>query len=166
MAIKANTGPIAGREVMHRELAARAPQAATFSTPLGGAPQAGSPIPVYHLSMERLNDRDPLAEATITSWRYPIVGGIQVGFADIRASEDGATATFGGLSHGIFSERFIQASLLAERTLADRQEDFQPRLLDMPALQFAALWLHGDRTQYFISLLDGRPQLSTAETYR
>jgi hypothetical protein len=93
----------------------------------------------------------------MTSWCYPVIGGINPGLADIREGKDGNAASFGGLSHGILAQRFIQASLLAEQGLAASPEDFEPRLLDVPALQFAALWLHGLVEEYFVSLLDGHP---------
>lgn len=157
MAIKSNAGPIHGRAVMQKALAARAPQARAFSTPLGGAPQTGSPVPVYHLPLDRLQDSDPLAAVTLTSWRYPVIGGLHPGLADIREGQDGRTASFGGLSHGILADRFMLASMLAEQELAGQPEEFEPRLLDVPALQFAALWLRGRVTGYMVSLLDGRP---------
>jgi len=157
MVIKANKGPLHGLAVMQQALEARATRAAVFSTPLGGAPQSGSPVPVYHLPLINLGDDDPLAAASVTSWRYPIIGGIEPGLADIRQSDDDSSASYGGLSQGLLARRFIQASLLAEQALAAAPEELQPRLLDVPALQFAALWLHGDLSNYFVSLFDGRP---------
>jgi hypothetical protein len=51
----------------------------------------------------------------------------------------------------------MQAALLAEQSLSAASEDFEPRLLDVPALPFVALWLHGNATtEYFIALLEGR----------
>ena len=157
MTIKSNAGPVNGGDVVRQALAARMPQAKNFSTPLGGAPQTGSPVPFYHLSLAQLDSADPLASATITGWRYPVVGGINPGLVDVREGSNVTPATFAGLIHGIMVQRFMQASLLAEQTLASQTDVYQPRLLDVPALQFAALWLHGTSTNYFISLLDGHP---------
>lgn len=156
MTIKSHAGPIDGRAVMQQALATRVPQAEMFSTPLGGAPQTGSPVPFYHLSLDALTEPNPLEFATMTGWQYPVVGGIDPGLADIRDVPDGPSS-FAGLSHGLLAQRFIQASLLAEQALAAQAEEYQPRLLDIPALQFAALWLYGTTTSYFVSLLDGRP---------
>jgi hypothetical protein len=55
------------------------------------------------------------------------------------------------------AERFLQASAYADEQLGDQAEEYEPRLLDVPALWFAALWLEGSTSRYFIPLLDGRP---------
>lgn len=157
MAIKSNPGPANARAVMQRALTARLPQAASFSSPLGGAPQTGSPVPVHYLSLVALADQHPLMSTTVTSWLYPVIGGVRPGLADIRENAGTAGPSFGGLSQGILAARFIDACVLAEKSLAALEEEFEPRLLDAPALQFAALWLHGSNTEHFISLLDGKP---------
>jgi hypothetical protein len=157
MAIKSNRGPLNGFQVMQRELVARMPQAKIFSSPLGGAPQAGSPVPVYHLPLDRLHDPDPIAAATLTGWRYPVAGAADVGLADIRENPLDGSTRFGGLSFGLLVERFIEASAMAEKMLAAASEEFEPRILDVPALRFAALWLRGPDTEHFVSLLEGRP---------
>jgi hypothetical protein len=153
MAIKAHKGPPAGLAIVQRALAMREHQATTFSTPLGGSPQTGSPVPLYYLSLQQLNDERPLAAARIVSWQYPVVGGLHPGLAEYR--EDFGD---GGMSQGPLPSRFVQASMLAEQELSDNAEEFEPRLLDVPALQFAALWLHSATDKdFFISLLDGSP---------
>jgi len=171
MVIKSNRGPINGYAVMREALATRMPRGGARSASRGvesasldivrpslaGAPQTGAPVPVYHLSLEQLSAEDPLQLATISSWLYPVVGGIRAGLARVREAVPGGAARFSGLSHGIVAQRFMQAALLAEQSLAADAEDFEPRLLDVPALPFVALWLHGNAaTEYFIPLLEGR----------
>jgi hypothetical protein len=51
----------------------------------------------------------------------------------------------------------MQAALLGEQQLGGLEEEFEPRLLDVPALQFAAVWFQSAAQEYFISLLDGTP---------
>jgi hypothetical protein len=158
VAIKSNLGPPNGHQVMQRALAYRVPQTANImSTPLGGAPQTGSPIPVYHLPLAQLKDSDPLASAKLTCWSYPVIGGMRPGLADIRENSVDGTTSFAGLSYGILATRFLEASVLAEHSLNAADEEFEPRLLDVPALRFAALWLHGSSTDHFIPLLEGSP---------
>ena len=156
MTIKRLDGPPDGQKVMMRELGKRIPAAARFATPLGGAPQAGSPVPFYHLGLEDLKMRSPLTKATITGWRFPIVGGIHPGLAIIAGMADGSSSTFEGLAHGIIAARFIRAALLADEKLGSDVAEYEPRFLDVPALQFSALWLHGQKN-WFIPLLEGRP---------
>lgn len=157
MPINSNAGPINGRTVMQEALSDRMTQTRTTGSPLGGFPQTGAPLPVYDLPLLQIQDAHPLDAATLTSWRYPVIGGLHPGLADIRESKSGGLASFGGLSHGPMAARLIQASLLAEQTIGAKPEHYEPRLLDVPALQFSALWLHGDESEYFISLMDGHP---------
>ena len=157
MPINPNAGPTNGRTVMQEALSARVSQTRTTGSPLGGAPQTGSPLPVYDLPIGRMQDARPLDEAMLTSWRYPVIGGLYPALVDIRESANDGLASFGGLSHGPMAARLIQASLLAEQTLGANPERYEPRLLDVPALQFSALWLHGDESEHFISLMDGHP---------
>ena len=160
MAIESNVGPVNGRSVLQKALTDRAPQAFIFSSPLRGNPQTGSPVPVYHLTLEQTQGQKPVAGARMTRWLYPVIGGFHPGLADIRDSNDGLTR-FAGLSHGILAKRFLEASLFAEQALEDEPESFQPRLLEVPALRFAALWLRGPMTEHFVSLLEGRPPGTT-----
>lgn len=158
MAIKSNSGPPNGRKVMQQALSARLRQGAAARSPLGGGtPQTGSPVPVHHMSLDHLREKDPLSLTTVTSWLYPVIRGPRMGLADVREATSNTGATFGGLSHGTLATRFMEASILAEQQLAKSQEEFTPRLLDVPSLQFAALWLHGSSNDFFISLLDGKP---------
>jgi hypothetical protein len=157
MTIIQNAGPANGRDVVRQALAIRMPQGRSFSTPLGGAPQAGSPVPFYHLPLSKLDSQDPLSQATLSGWRYPVVGGINPGLADLREGSDDSSPMYAGLVHGGMVQRFMQAALLAEQTLGSTSDAFEPRILDVPALQFSALWLVGKTTNYFISLLEGRP---------
>jgi hypothetical protein len=157
MAIKSNTGPVNGRAVMQQALASRMRQTTRSITPLGGAPQTGSPVPVHHLPLTRLNDENALAATSVTSWLYPVIGGARPGLADVREIKGAQSPVFGGLSEGTLATRFMEACMLAEQALAGVEEELMPRLLDVPALQFAALWLHGSTSDYFISLLDGNP---------
>ena len=158
MAIKSHTGPADGRAVMEAALSTRTPNRMRFTTPLGGAPQSASPVPFFHLSIDQLAGVDPLGTATMTGWRYPIVGGIKPGLADVRGpTGGGAGSQFGGLSHGLMAQRFLEAAILAEQQLGDSAEVYQPRLLDVPALQYAALWLESPTGRRFVPLLEGRP---------
>ena len=156
MTLKRFDGPPDGHKVVLQELGKRMPRAAQFATPLGGAPQACSPVPCYHLGLEDLKKRAPLGKAMVTGWRFPIVGGIHPGLAIIRGLKDGSSSTFEGLSQGIIAARFVQAALLADEKLGAEVAEYEPRLLDVPALQFAALWLAGKKN-WFIPLLEGRP---------
>src|SRR5262245_60439904 len=107
MAIRSNAGPPNGRFVMLQALTSRLQQAVRSATPLGGAPQTGSPVPVHHLPLTSLGYEDPLAATTVTNWLYPVIGGTRPGLAAVREAGGAAGAVFGGLSQGTFAARFM-----------------------------------------------------------
>lgn len=160
MAIKSHEGPSNGAIVMAAALAVRMPSSPAAHSPLGGAPHVGGPVPFYHLALDQLPYDNALENATRTGWRYPVIGSIKAGLVDIRGDEGTNSASFGGLSYGIVAERFIQASTLAEGRLANSTDEYEPRLLDVPALSFLALWLRSSQGDWFIPLLDGGPPSS------
>ena len=157
MAIKSHQGPSNGPAVMAAALAARMPASPLEYSPLGGAPHVGGPVPFYHLSLDQLPFDNALDNAARTGWRYPVVGSIKAGLVDIRGDEGTNSASFGGLSHGVVAERFLQASGLADGQLGSSVDEYEPRLLDVPALSFLALWLKAAGGDWFIPLLEGKP---------
>ncbi|SCX57583.1 hypothetical protein [Nitrosospira sp. Nsp1] len=157
MTIKSYQGPSDGLTVMAAALAARAPAKTAAFSPLGGASHAGGPVPFYHLSLDNLQNDTALEQSVQTGWRYPVLGSSKAGLVDIRGEEGAKGASFGGLSHGIVTERFLEASALADKQLAGSAEEYEPRLLDVPALNFIALWLVGSRQHWFVPLLEGQP---------
>jgi hypothetical protein len=157
MAIKSHQGPSDGLTVMAAALAARAPAKTAVFSLIGETSHAGKPVPFYHLSLEKVKNGGDAAleQAVKTGWRYPILGSGKTGLVDIRGEEGVKGALFGGLSHGIVTERFLEASALVEKQLAGSAEEYEPRLLDVPALNFMALWLMGPGQNWFVPLLEG-----------
>ncbi len=153
MTIKSHTGPSDGEEVMLDALALI--MSMEMLPPLRGKPQYGSPVPTYYVPLDKILSQDPLAHAEIIGWQYPIIGSIEPGLVDIRGDEGISGASFGGISYGTLAQRFIEASILADEKLDDTTEEFEPRFLNIPSLDFSALWLEGSKERYFISLLDG-----------
>lgn len=162
MAIKSHQGPSNGQIVMANALAVRLPlNHATIST-VGGDLQVGGPLPFYHLALDQLPLDNALDHAIRTGWRYPAIVANATGLVDIRGSEGTNSAVFGGLLYGVVAERLIKAAVLAEGALANKPEEYEPRLLDVPALSFLALWLRSSQGDWFISLLEGEPPSSAA----
>jgi len=156
MTLRRFDGPVDGQSVLRTELGKRILHTTGFITPLGGAPQSGSPIPVFYLKLIDLQKNNPLECAVQIGWQYPILGGVEPGLASIKSFTDGRASSFEGLSHGLLAKRFLQASILADNKLGADAQVFEPRLLDCPALQYAALWLFGPKN-FFVPLLDGKP---------
>jgi hypothetical protein len=160
MAIKSNAGPTGGRDVVQQALSLRSRHPRTFSAPLGGGaavPATGSPVPIYDLTVVQLGQPDPLASAALARWCYPVVEGQHMALVDLRVDDGGRPVEFGGLSRGLLADRFAEAASMAEKLLSAHPADLEPRLLDVPALRFVALWLHGRDEDHFVSLLEGRP---------
>jgi hypothetical protein len=120
----------------------------------GGAPQTGSALPIYVITRDEAGTPDPLAEAKLTGWRYPIVGA-EPGLASLAG--DAEQPHFAGISHGTLPQRVLDAATLAEAVLGSEVEHFEPRLLEIPALRIYCLWFKGEQTDRFISLMDGQP---------
>lgn len=151
MTIKRHIGPADGQQVARAAIAARQHRVPHLRSLVGPA-QMGSPIPYYVMRIDQAQQLP--ADATIAGWRYILIGGIVPGMVDIAARPEGNA--FGGLSHGIVPQRVVEAGMMAEQILGNRAEEFEPRLLEVPAAHLLALWLRGPN-DYFISLLDGSP---------
>ncbi len=152
MPIVTQPEPEGARETVHEALGRRMPRA-EFLTPLGGgAPETTSPLPLYNVGLDHALGPDPVANATLVGWRYPVVGGAQPGLAHLTAGPDGLT--YGGLSHGAFPQRLLDATGVADQALGDAPESYEARLLQIPALRIFALWLAGER-DHFVVLADG-----------
>jgi len=125
--------------------------------PSGGAANTfGNPIPVFHLSRQQALGEDPLGAARQTGWRFLVTGPQNSGFVEVHANTEGTQPRYGGLTHGVLPQRLYDACVLAERQLAKTKVEYEPRILDVPSMQFVSLWLHGQDEPY-ISLLDGSP---------
>ncbi|QSB21523.1 hypothetical protein JN403_12275 [Pseudomonas sp. 15A4] len=123
-------------------------------------------MPFYHLSLDQLLYDNALEKAIRTGWRYPVIGSIKAGLVDIRGDEGTNSASFGGLSYGGVAERFIQASTIAAGQLANSTDEYEPRLLDVPALSFLAFWLRSSEGDWFIPLLEGSPSSAPLQMVR
>jgi len=136
----------------------------------GTAPSKPSPHQVHALRLDRLAEEGPLEEAELLSWRY-IVGGTPGSLlsADVRV----ASAEEHVFS--AFSQNRIANEMLAQldRVTADEmfsRATFNPRLLRVFGLMFAALWLHRPEAEdfkddIFIPLPGASDPLTAGEKY-
>jgi hypothetical protein len=155
MPIKGRIEPVGGRDIVNTALSQRSHRSQHLPA-LGGSPQTGAPLPVYLLSRDEALLPDPLSAARLIGWKYPIIGGDSPGLAFLLIAPDGLK--FGGISHGPLPSRLLDAAVLADNHLESLAEEFEPRLLEIPALHIYALWLfHAERENFFVSLMDGQP---------
>lgn len=158
MTIMHLAGPPAGDDVLDRALEDRFPEVArrgvrVRSRNADGVPEL-PPVPCFHLGLDMLADDEPLRLAQQTGWRYIVEPGNAVGMAKLSSGTGGTR--YEGLAQGLLVERYRAALALAQELLGADHHAYEPRLLDVPALSFAALWLKGPQ-DWFIELLDGVP---------
>jgi len=145
---KPSSGPGDGEQVVRRALNFFAGHH-DASDPLGGASetQFSAAIPVYRMDLENIRNKSFISEARYVGWRY-LLGLAEknqaVAIADVRENQSGQTA-FSRLARGMIAQRLWDATMLADKTYRDRPEQFEFRIIDIPALQRSALWLHGDQ---------------------
>jgi len=120
--------------------------------------------PVYYVPLDALAEGRLLQAATQTSWRYLLVQDDRaIAEAELSAATKGATKgrrrrsrakplAFLGLSHGPFTGATVDALHAAERLPQVAAADYELRLLKIPAVYLAALWLHGDGDDILIPM--------------
>jgi hypothetical protein len=112
------------------------------------------PHPVYYVTLDALAQGKLLDAATQTSWRYLLVQD-DAAIAEAELSAGGKSTgklkskrasakplTFLGVSHGPFTDATVDALHAAERLPKVAAADYELRLLKIPAVYLAALWLH------------------------
>ncbi|MEO8306020.1 MAG: hypothetical protein ABI724_18065 [Betaproteobacteria bacterium] len=123
------------------------------------------PHPVYVVTLDDLVAGKLLDAAKQTGWRYLLVqNDVAVGEAEVGARRAAARGTKGGaktakleflgLTHGPFTDATIDALNAAERMPKVAKADYEMRLLKVPAVYLAALWLHGEDTDIVIPMGD------------
>lgn len=125
------------------------------------------PHPVYVATLDDLAAGKLLDAAKQTGWRYLLVqNDVAVGEAEVgarraaartRGTKGGAKTAkleFLGLTHGPFTDATIDALSAAERMPKVAKADYEMRLLKVPAVYLAALWLHGADTDIVIPMGD------------
>ncbi len=115
-----------------------------------------APIPVYFLRLDDARQADPLERVVPTSWRYLVVPGEEARVAHLNT--DKGEPKCSGLLHGPVSRALLRACELAEKEVGAQETVYEPRVIDAPALQFLALWMHGPAEPY-VPLLDGDDRL-------
>jgi hypothetical protein len=153
MTINKPPGPPGGAAVLGQavsHLMSRTPALA----PLGGTPtQASQPIEVFTVRLDDIKDDKFLSAARPFGWRYLIVGQRPVAIADVTAGTGGGAA-FSRLTHGEIAERLGEALDLAAHLYDTDPMALEARILEIPPLYLAAVWLHGAR-DIFIPFLEG-----------
>jgi hypothetical protein len=128
--------------------------------------------PVYFVPLDALAEGNLLQAAKQTSWRYLLVqDNAAVAEAELSAgsrSAKGAKARsldFVSLTHGPFAEATVDALAAAERLPKVAREDYELRVLKIPAVYFVSLWLHGANDDILVPMGDPPGGLKRNEPY-
>lgn len=153
MTIRQSRPPEGGRQAISAALSRRLPRAAALS-PLGGSPATGAALPMYNIELDQTGLPDPLEAATLVGWRYPVVGGPEAGLAHLGT--EGTDNEYQGLTRGYLPQRLVEAASIADEAVGGSSNDYEARLLQIPALRIVSLWMAGENDNRFVILTDGR----------
>jgi hypothetical protein len=87
-----------------------------------------------------------LSSASSKSWRYILLHGTNaVGVASVSDadSKTGKALSFNGLFESGRSSETLEAARTAGELPQIKKQDYELRFLEVPALNFVAVWLHG-----------------------
>jgi hypothetical protein len=124
--------------------------------------------PVYFVPLDALARGKLLDAAVQTGWRYLLVqDNAAVAEAELAVPRRGAKAAksskvantakpleFASLTHGPFAAATVDALDAAERLPQVERDDYEMRLIKIPAVYFVALWLHGAKGDLLIPMGD------------
>lgn len=117
-------------------------------------------LPVYDLGLTDLAGPDPLASARLTRWRYLVRSGNAVAIAD-TGPEGGADIQ--GVHMGAAADELLRLLVMVEANVDGG--DGELRLIEIPALNRRAVWVHGDRSRFGEIDAEGDPVLRAADAF-
>jgi hypothetical protein len=121
--------------------------------------------PVYFVPLNALAQGKLLDAATQTAWRYLLVqDNAAVAEAELSVPRRGAKTAktaktarpveFASLTHGPFAAATVDALSAAEQLPQVERDDYEMRLIKIPAVYFVALWLHGAKQDILVPMGD------------
>lgn len=132
------------------------------------AAQAPAAVPheTYHLGLDAIQAKRGVAAAEAIGWRY-IIGRADAPHALAAEvhSRDGAFA-FAGLNEGPFNQEMTHTLQRIEPQIY--AADYEPRLLRIPALYIAALWLKSlspPQGDLFVPMEPSNPEVTPGRLY-
>lgn len=118
-----------------------------------------APHPVYVMGLIDVAEGTHLSNARLVGWRYLVLND-ERSLAAVEVNTDNAEqqVQFSSINQGRFVESTLEAIAFAEGLDEVREEDFELRLLEIPALYVVSLWLQGNRA-ILIPLAPSPPDL-------
>lgn len=155
MAIFKQKAPNSGFEILKSALADLELQSNALA--MGGtALEISEPIPAYVLDLPDAAAGDIPANARQVGWRYVMKNPDgSLATADLDAEADDETS-FNKITEGPIVDRFGRALEVAEETFGSANDDIEIRVLDVPSVNMAAIWMQASNRIAFIPFLDER----------
>jgi len=128
------------------------------------------PFRNYFVGLNSILDGHLLDRAEPRSWTYLLVANaIGVGELEVATSVNDqgeeAVSRFLAIHHGTSAQNTLNALHVAESLPEVNKTDFEIRFLLVPALYFAALWLHASSDDVLIPTNDGVGALQKGKSY-
>lgn len=113
-----------------------------------------APYRDYSVGLTNLAAGQLLSATQAGTWRYPLMHGTNaVGAAELTTDPaDGTALNFAGLDTSDFPRETLEAMRKAEQLPQIREQDYELRRLDCPAVLFVGVWLHGKSDDIIIPL--------------
>lgn len=141
---------------INRALEDLAPQPAFDNLSGGSILDLSQPIALYSIGLaDILNNNlgDILLHATFVSWRYLIDQGSGGGaYADVRHDNDKTKLI--SLSTSKNAAALMNAANIAVELVADKEDEFEFRIIDAPAVKLSSAWISGPEN-FFVPYIDG-----------
>ncbi len=124
---------------------------------LGGAldQEISDPLPVYSLTLLNAAEEELPKRDEPVSWRYLLFRPTGISAADINSTGDASQAgQFNSITEGKIIDGLYDALLFVDKKFSDSDEEYEIRILEIPSLNEAAIWLRSEDGSIFIPYLD------------
>lgn len=125
------------------------------------------PHRVFLLGIGDVLERQTINRANCVAWRY-LVFKEQSAVADLELTYSEnyeVIPEFAGLHVGPLAKMFWETELGAERLSQLQNWTYEPRYLKIPALHVTALWLHNQRLNWVLPIVDRGERVQRGELY-
>lgn len=158
MSLRVPPAPDEGLEIIRAELGSLLgrPESNTSGAFESTAPEqltAAAPHQVYFVGLEDVAAGRLLSAATLTGWRYIILGGDRpLIAAQLDLGAGGERLEFSHTNAGPRVAGTLEGVSVAEALEEVKGGDFELRLLEVPGAFLAALWLHSEQKDLLLPL--------------
>lgn len=124
-----------------------------------------APQPVYVMTLKNVAAGNGLTQAVLVGWRYLVLDAERsLVAAEVNTDNPEETVEFAHVNQGPYVESTIAAINFAEGIQEVQEDDYELRLLKIPALYVVTLWLQG-KSAILVPLAPCPPELNPNSAY-